>query len=60
LWSPLRQLGKCYKTGLNRLDPHIELAAAYLKLHRSEDGLRKRAIMQRIEAEQPKQGPPKQ
>jgi tetratricopeptide (TPR) repeat protein len=39
------------------LDPHIELAALYYKLHRPEDGAREREIVQQIEAQQQKAGP---
>ena len=39
------------------LDPHIELAAIYYKLHRPEDGQRERDIVQQIEAKQQKAGP---
>jgi tetratricopeptide (TPR) repeat protein len=39
------------------LDPHIQLASLYYKLHRSDDGQRERDIVQRIEAQQQKQGP---
>jgi tetratricopeptide (TPR) repeat protein len=42
------------------LDPHVELAAIYYKLHRPEDGQREREIVQKIEASQQKNGPPKQ
>ncbi len=42
------------------LDPHIELAAIYYKLHRTEDGQRERDIVQKIEAKQQNAGPPKQ
>jgi tetratricopeptide (TPR) repeat protein len=42
------------------LDPHIELAAIYYKLHRPDDGQRERDIVQQIEASQQKAGPPKQ
>jgi len=48
------------KMNPNWLDPHIELAAIYYKLHRSEDGQRERDIVQQIEAKQQKAGPPKQ
>ena len=44
----------------NWLDPHIELAPIYYKLHRPEDGQRERDIVQQIEAAQQKAGPPKQ
>ena len=36
----------------NWLDPHVELATIYYKLHRPEDGQRERDIVQRIEAQQ--------
>jgi tetratricopeptide (TPR) repeat protein len=42
------------------LDPHIELAPIYYKLHRPDDGQRERDIVQQIEARQQKAGPPKQ
>jgi tetratricopeptide (TPR) repeat protein len=48
------------KTDPNWLDPHVELAAIYYKLHRPEDGQRERDIVQQIEASQQKAGPPKQ
>jgi tetratricopeptide (TPR) repeat protein len=41
------------------LDPHVELAAIYYKLHRPEDGLRERQIVEEIEARQQKNGPAK-
>lgn len=48
------------KADPNWLDPHIELAAIYYKLHRPDDGQRERDIVQQIEAKQQKAGPPKQ
>lgn len=42
------------------LDPHIQLASLYYKLQRPEDGKREREIVQRLEAQQQKQGPPAQ
>jgi tetratricopeptide (TPR) repeat protein len=39
------------------LEPHVELAALYYKLHRPEDGAREREIVQQIEAQQQKAGP---
>jgi tetratricopeptide (TPR) repeat protein len=48
------------KADPNWLDPHIELAAIYYKLHRPDDGQRERDIVQQIEARQQKAGPPKQ
>ncbi|MGH9437097.1 MAG: tetratricopeptide repeat protein, partial [Terriglobia bacterium] len=41
----------------NWLDPHVELAALYYKLHRPADGLRQRQIVQKLMAERQKQGP---
>jgi tetratricopeptide (TPR) repeat protein len=42
------------------IDPHIELAPIYYKLHRPDDGQRERDIVQQLEAKQQKAGPPKQ
>lgn len=42
------------------IDPHIELAALYYKLHRPEDGKREREIVQQLEAKDQKQGRPAQ
>jgi tetratricopeptide (TPR) repeat protein len=42
------------------IDPHIELAAIYYKLHRPDDGQRERDIVKQIEASQQQAGPPKQ
>ncbi len=39
------------------LDPHIQLASLYYKLHRDEDGKREREIVQRLDARQQKEGP---
>jgi tetratricopeptide (TPR) repeat protein len=43
----------------NWLDPHVELAAVYYKLHRPEDGQKERDIVQQIEARQQQAGPAK-
>jgi len=48
------------KSDPNWLDPHVELAAVYYKLHRPEDGQREREIVQQIESKQQKAGPPQQ
>lgn len=45
------------KADPNWIDPHIELAAIYYKLHRPDDGQRERDIVQQIEARQQKAGP---
>jgi tetratricopeptide (TPR) repeat protein len=41
----------------NWLDPHVELALVYYKLHRPEDGQRERDIVQQLEARQQQAGP---
>jgi len=41
----------------NWLEPHVELANLYYRLHRPEDGKRERAIVAKITAEQQQQGP---
>jgi tetratricopeptide (TPR) repeat protein len=45
------------KADPNWLDPHIELAALYYKLHRPEDGQRERDIVQQLEAKEQNRGP---
>jgi tetratricopeptide (TPR) repeat protein len=45
------------KADPNWLDPHVELAPIYYKLHRPNDGQREREIVQQIEASQQKAGP---
>lgn len=39
------------------IDPHIQLAALYYKLHRPADGQRERQIVQQLQARQQKAGP---
>jgi Flp pilus assembly protein TadD len=39
------------------LEPHVELAALYYKLHRPADGARERELVDKLSAEQQKQGP---
>lgn len=41
------------------LDPHVELANLYYKLHRPQDGARERAIVDRLTAAQQSKGPVK-
>jgi tetratricopeptide (TPR) repeat protein len=53
-------LEELVKADPNWLDPHVELATLYYKLHRPEDGQRERDTVARIEAGQQKLGPPKQ
>ena len=39
------------------LDPHVELASLYYKLHRAEDGARERQIVDRLRAQEQSKGP---
>ena len=39
------------------LEPHVELANLYYKLHRPQDGARERQVVDRLTAEQQSQGP---
>jgi tetratricopeptide (TPR) repeat protein len=41
------------------LEPHVELANLYYKLHRPQDGARERQVVDRLTAEQQSQGPRK-
>ena len=43
----------------NWLEPHVELAPLYYKLHRPEDGQRERDLVDQIQAKQQQAGPPK-
>jgi hypothetical protein len=45
------------KSDPNWLDPHIDLAALYYKVHRPQDGQRERDIVKKLQALQQKQGP---
>jgi tetratricopeptide (TPR) repeat protein len=54
------KLEELEKADPNWIDPHIELAPIYYKLHRPADGQRERDLVQQIEARQQKAGPPKQ
>jgi tetratricopeptide (TPR) repeat protein len=41
------------------LEPHVELASLYYKLHRPADGARERQVVQKLTAQQQQQGPGK-
>lgn len=43
----------------NWLEPHVELATLYYRLHRPDDGKRERAIVDKLTAQQQQQGPGK-
>ena len=53
-----KQLEGLVKDDPNWLEPHVELANMYYRLHRPEDGAKQRQIVERITAEQQAQGPP--
>jgi Tfp pilus assembly protein PilF len=42
------------------LEPHVELASLYYRLHRPEDGLRERKMVERLTAERQATGSAKQ
>ncbi len=48
--AALQALEDLVKAEPDWLDPHVELAALYYKLHRPEDGQREREIVQRLQA----------
>jgi len=45
------------KTDPTWLEPHVELATVYYRLHRPEDGARERAIVDKLTAQQQSKGP---
>ncbi len=55
--AAVAQLEVVVKNDPNWLDPHVQLASLYYRLHRSEDGLRERKIVERITAQQQANGP---
>jgi Flp pilus assembly protein TadD len=52
-----KDLENVIKDDPNWLEPHVQLASLYYKLHRSDDGARERQIVEKITAEQQTQGP---
>jgi len=54
-----QQLEQLAKDDPDWLEPHVELAALYYRLHRPEDGARERQIVDKITAKQQAQGPGK-
>jgi tetratricopeptide (TPR) repeat protein len=54
-----KQLEALVKDDPNWLEPHIELANLYYRLHRPEDGAKERQVVERLTAEQQAQGPAK-
>jgi tetratricopeptide (TPR) repeat protein len=53
------ELEKLVQDDPDWLDPHVELASLYYRLHRPADGARERQIVDRITAEQQAKGPQK-
>jgi len=54
-----RELEELTKDDPDWLEPHVELAALYYRLHRPEDGAKERRIVDQITAKQQAQGPGK-
>jgi tetratricopeptide (TPR) repeat protein len=54
-----RDLEQLTKDDPDWLEPHVELAALYYRLHRPEDGAKERQIVDQITAKQQAQGPGK-
>jgi tetratricopeptide (TPR) repeat protein len=52
-------LEKLVKDDPNWLEPHVELASLYYRLHRPADGAREREIVDKLTADQQAQGPGK-
>ncbi len=55
----VQELEKVAKIDPTWLEPHVELATLYYKLHRPEDGKRERETVDRLTAEQQSKGPGK-
>jgi tetratricopeptide (TPR) repeat protein len=53
-----KNLEAVVKTNPGWLEPHIELANVYYRLHRSADGAKERAIVAKLNAQQQSEGPP--
>jgi Tfp pilus assembly protein PilF len=54
-----RELETVIKSDPDWLEPHVQLATVYYKLHRPEDGAKERAIVEKIRADQQSKGPGK-
>ena len=54
-----KDLEELVKTNPDWLQPHIELANVYYRLHRPADGAKERAIVAKLNEDQQSQGPPK-
>jgi tetratricopeptide (TPR) repeat protein len=54
-----KDLEALVKANPDWLQPHIELASVYYRLHRPADGAKERAIVAKLSAQQQSEGPPK-
>lgn len=54
-----RELESLEKSNPDWLQPHVELATIYYRLHRPTDGAREREIVAKMKAQQQSEGPPK-
>lgn len=54
-----KELEALVKANPDWLQPHVELANVYYRLHRPADGAKERAIVARLNAQQQSEGPPK-
>ena len=54
-----RELEQLAKDDPDWLEPHVELATLYYRLHRPDDGAKERQIVDRLTAKQQEQGPGK-
>jgi tetratricopeptide (TPR) repeat protein len=52
-----QELEKLTKDDPDWLEPHVELATLYYKLHRPEDGMKERAVVEQIRTKQQAAGP---
>ena len=59
LEAAARDLEKLVKDDPAWLEPHVELASLYYRIHRAADGAKEREIVDKLTAEQQSQGPPK-
>jgi Flp pilus assembly protein TadD len=55
--AAVADLEKVVQADPNWLEAHVQLAALYYRLHRPADGARERQIVERLTADQQKQGP---
>ena len=58
--SAAKELEAIVKSDPDWLEPHVQLATVYYRLHRADDGARERAIVDRLTAQQQSRGPGKQ